>query len=133
MAMKNLIHLMLFIFSISLPSTAVADDMENMEKMSDQLKWVNKKLNRGQFDGDDLAAWTKLTIKMKSAASLCASNSEAALIDLKTAMEGLGEKVKGEDAEVTKKRNAYQKQKANLDKTLAKCNLFIAKIGRAHV
>ncbi len=129
MAMKNLIHLMLFIFSISLPSTAVADDMENMEKMSDQLKWVNKKLNRGQFDGDDLAAWTKLTIKMKSAASLCASNSEAALIDLKTAMEGLGEKVKGEDAEVTKKRNAYQKQKANLDKTLAKCNLFIASSG----
>ena len=96
-----------------------------MEKMSSQLKKVSNKLNRGQFEGADLTAWTKLSIKMKSAASLCVSNSEKALLDLKTAMDGLGEKVKGEDVEVTKKRTTYQKEKAELDKTLAKCNLFI--------
>ncbi|MBN4063626.1 mechanosensitive ion channel family protein [Cardiobacterium sp. AH-315-I02] len=129
MTMKNLIPFILFVLAISLPSIVVADEMKSMEKMSDQLKLVNKKLSRGQFDGDDLAAWTKLTINMKSAASLCISNSEAALIDLKTAMEGLGEKVKGEDLEVTKKRNAYQKQKDNLDKALAKCNLFVVSSG----
>ncbi len=99
--------------------------MAAMEKMSAQLKIVSKKIRRGQFEGEDLTKWTKLSIKMKSAASLCISNSETALLNLKTVMDGLGEKVKGEDAEVTKKRAAYQKQKAELDKTLAKCNLFI--------
>lgn len=111
---------------------AVADDadgMAQMEKMSSQLKKVSKKLRRGQFEGEDLIAWTKLSIKLKSSASLCVSNSEAALLNLKTVMDGLGEKVKGEDIEVTKKRAAYQKEKANLDKTLAKCNLYIVSSG----
>jgi len=103
--------------------------MASMEKMSAQLKKVSKKLKRGQFEGEDLTAWTKLSIKLKSAASLCVSNSESALLDLKTVMDGLGEKVKGEDLEVTKKRAAYQKQKAELDKALAKCNFYIVSSG----
>lgn len=97
-----------------------------MESMSEQMKHISKKLNRGQFEGDDLTAWTKLTIKMTSTASLCVSNNEAALLDLKAQIEGLGEGVKGEDAEVTKKRKLYQQEKEELDKTLAKCNLYIA-------
>jgi len=125
-AMKNFVYLALVLFAFSLPSNVAADNFENMEKMSTELKTINKKLSRGQFDGEELSTWTKLTIKMKSSASLCTSNSEAALLDLKGVMDGLGEKVKGEDVDVTKKRNAYQKEKENLDKTLAKCNLFIA-------
>lgn len=127
--MKKILPLILLFFVFSLSSYAVADEMVNMEKMSDQLKTVSKKLSRGQFEGEDLAAWTKLTIKMKSAASLCVSNSETALLDLKTVMDGLGEKVDGEDVEVTKKRATYQKEKENLDKTLAKCNLFFVSSG----
>ena len=123
--MKRILLLILLFFAFSLSPYAVADEMDDMEKMSSQLKKVSKKLSRGQFEGEDLVAWTKLTIKMKSAASLCVSNSETALLDLKTVMDGLGEKVKGEDVEVTKKRTAYQKKKDELDKTLAKCNLFI--------
>ncbi|NOQ89476.1 MAG: mechanosensitive ion channel [Gammaproteobacteria bacterium] len=124
--MKKIFPLiLLFIFSFSISSYAAANEMDDMEKMSSQLKKVDKKISRGQFEGGDLNDWTKLTIKMKSAASLCASNSEAALLDLEAAMNGLGEKVKGEDVEVTKKRATYQKEKAELDKTLAKCNLFI--------
>ena len=127
--MKKLLLSILLLITFSLPSYAVADVMDDMEKMSSQLKKVNKNISRGQFEGEDLTAWTKLTINMKSAASLCNSNSETALIDLKTVMDGLGEKVKGEDAEVTKKRATYQKQKAELDKTLAKCNLFVVSSG----
>ena len=126
---KKILLLSFLLFAFSLPQYAVAadgaDDMAAMEKMSAQLKKISKKLRRGQFDGNDLTAWTKLSIKMKSAASLCISNSETALLDLKTVMDGLGEKVKGEDIEVTKKRKAYLKQKAELDKTLAKCNLYL--------
>ena len=131
--MKNLSLLILLFFAFTLSVPAVADVMEDMEKMSSQLKKVNKKISRGQFDGGDLTAWTKLTIKMKSAALLCASNSETALLDLKTIMDGLGEKVKGEDAEVTKKRVAYQKEKAELDKTLAKCNLYVVSSGEVGI
>jgi len=40
-------------------------DMVAMEKMAAQLKKVSKKLRRGQFEGEDLAAWTKLSIKLK--------------------------------------------------------------------
>ncbi|GMR00703.1 MAG: hypothetical protein BMS9Abin19_0037 [Gammaproteobacteria bacterium] len=130
--MKRILLLIFLLFAFSLSSYAVADDMgdmDEMEKMSSQLKKVSKKLSRGQFEGTDLTAWTKLSIKMKSAASLCVSNSETALLNLKTVMDGLGEKVKGEDAEVTKKRTTYQKEKAELDKTLAKCNLFIVSSG----
>ncbi|MBE9559229.1 MAG: mechanosensitive ion channel family protein [Proteobacteria bacterium] len=127
--MKKIPLLILLLFAFTLSGSTVADEMDDMEQMSSQLKKVNKKISRGQFDGSDLAAWTKLTIKMKSAASLCVSNSETALLDLKTVMDGLGEKVKGEDADVTKKRVAYQKEKAELDKTLAKCNLFAVSSG----
>ena len=123
--MKKLLPLILMIFTFSLSAQAMADDVVDMEKMSSELDQVNKKLSRGEFEGQDLTAWTKLTIKMNSSASLCVSNSEAALLDLKKIMDGIGEEVKGEDVEVTKKREEYQKQKDELDKTLAKCNLYI--------
>jgi small-conductance mechanosensitive channel len=113
------------LFALSLSHYAVADAMEDMEKMSDQLKRVDRAIRAGDFEGEDLANWTKLTIKMAGDASLCVANNEAALLELKTAMDGLGEKVKDEDAEVTIKRASYEKQKENLEKVLAKCNLYI--------
>ncbi|VAW50440.1 Potassium efflux system KefA protein / Small-conductance mechanosensitive channel [hydrothermal vent metagenome] len=99
--------------------------MDEIEKMSSSLKDVNKKLGKGKFEGNDLIRWTKLSIKIKSSASLCVSNNETALLDLKVVMDGLGGKVKGEDAEVTRKRTSYYKEKNRLDKMLAKCNLYI--------
>jgi small-conductance mechanosensitive channel len=123
--MNKIIPLIILFLSLVFPPLAVADDMEEMEKISEQLKQATKKLSRGQFDEEDLVAWNKRTIKMKSMASLCASKSEASLVELKASIEGLGEKVKGEDAEVTKKRAAFEKQKDELDKVLAKCNLLV--------
>ncbi|MCG6938503.1 MAG: mechanosensitive ion channel [Gammaproteobacteria bacterium] len=117
--------IILLFFVLSLPCYAAGDDMENMDKMSTQLQKAIKDINRGQFNEEDLTAWTKLGIKLKSAASLCVSNNEAALQDLTTEMDSLGEKVKGEDVDVTNKRAAYQKQKDEIGKVLAKCNLFI--------
>jgi len=123
--MKKLAGFIVILFCLSLSLQLEAEEVKNLDKMSDQIKSISKKLNRGKFDGEDLTAWTKLTIKIKSAGSLCVSNSEVALLDLKTKMDGLGEKVKGEDKEVTKQRSDYQKQKAELDKSLAKCNLYV--------
>jgi len=123
---KNFLSLFFLLFAFSLPTPVQSDEIEGMQQMSAELKTIKRYLSRGQFKGKDLAAWTKLTIKMKSAASLCASNNEAALLELKAAMDGLGDEVKGEDIEVTKKRAAYQKEKETLDKALAKCNLYMA-------
>ncbi len=130
--MKKTVQLTLLFFIFSFSAITVADskvDIENLEKMSSQLKKINRNLNRGQFEGKDLATWTKLAINMKSQASLCVANTEVALLDLKTIMDGLGEKVKGEDSEVTKKRFKYKKQKNKFDKALAKCNLFVVSSG----
>jgi len=123
--MKIFVHMIFLCFALMLSAYAVADEMKDIDQMSDQLKRINRDLGRGDFDGDALARWTKSTIKMQSAASLCVANNEAALLELKTAMDGLGEKVKGEDVEVTKKRASYEKEKESLDKALAKCNLLV--------
>ncbi len=117
------IFLLLFLFCIALQSS-YAGDMDDMEQMASQLKDINKNLSQGTFRGDDLATWTKLTISLRRTASLCISSNEVALLELETVIDGLGEKVKGEDIAVTKKRAINLKQKAELDKALAKCNLF---------
>jgi len=124
-AMNKFFPLIILFLSLVFPPLAVADDMEEMDKISKHLKKASTNLSRGQFDEDDLVAWNKLTIKMKSMASLCAANNEASLVDLKKSIEGLGEKVEGEDAEVTRKREAFEKQKEDLDKVLSKCNLLV--------
>jgi len=81
--MKSVVPLIFLLFVFSLSTYAVANEMDDMVKMSGQLKDISKKLSRGQFEGDDLNAWTKLTIKMKGAASSCISNSETVALDLK--------------------------------------------------
>jgi len=123
--MKKILFLFLLLLMASLSSYGGDDVMKGMEKMSNQLKQVNRDITRGDFNENDLEKWTKLTIKMKSAAALCSSNNEAALLNLKSVIDGLGEKVKSEDPEVTKKRKAYQKEQGELNKALAKCNLFV--------
>jgi len=105
--------------------TSVADNKkQQLELFSSQIKKLSKKLNHGDFNEEDLSDWTKLTIKAGSAASLCSSNLDSKIIVLNKDMEGLGELVKGEALDVTKKRNEYKKQKSSLDKQLAKCNLI---------
>ena len=123
--MKKLLPFILLFFITSLPAYGWADEMDEMEAMSEQLKDISKKIVSGKFGGGDLEKWTKLTIQMKSTASLCSSNNEAALLELKSVVDGLGEKVKGEDSEVTKKRKVYQKEQDGLNKALAKCNLLV--------
>ena len=121
-----LIILLLILPGLVAPASAAGDpDIKQIEKMSTQLKHISKKLKRGQFEEDDLSRWTRLTINMKGAASLCVTNTQSALQEIKTIIDGLGEKVKGEDPEVTRKRANYLKQQHDLDKRLAKCNLFV--------
>jgi len=103
---------------------AHADEETQLEKLSKQIKTITYKLDRGEFDQADLAKWTKIVIKISSEASVCIADNETKIKKLQESIDGLGEKVKDEAAEVTKQRNNLQKEKEQLDKALAKCNLY---------
>jgi len=105
-------------------SVAFADENEKLESLSKQIKTINYKLERGNYDQEDLSKWTKTTIKLSGEASVCVTDNEAKIKKLVESIEGLGEKVKDETKEVTLQRDKLQKEKEQLDKTLAQCNLL---------
>ena len=121
-------YLKQFVITLLLFSTAAfvahADEETQLEKLSNQIKTITYKLDRGEFDQDDLARWTKIAIKLSSEASVCITDNEAKIKKLQESIDSLGEEVKDEAAEVTKQRNTLQKEKEQLDKALAKCNLY---------
>ncbi len=112
------------LFFISAVSVVHADQNEALETLSNQIKSINYKLDRGNYDQEDLAKWTKVAIKLGSESSVCITDNEANIKKLQDSLDGLGEKVKDETAEVTKQRNKLQKEKEELDKVLAQCNLY---------
>ena len=118
---------LLFCFFLSFTqSAAAADDGKTaeLETLSNQIKSITYKLDRGDFDQEDLARWTKVTIKLSSEAGVCISDNEVKLKKIQESIDALGEKVKDEAAEVTRQRNTLQKDKEKLDKALAQCNLY---------
>jgi potassium efflux system protein len=110
-------------FTVLSFSSQAADDSK-LESLAKDVHQISRNLNRGEFNEEDLSRWNKTTIQATSAASLCVSDAEAAIRDLQASLDGLGEKVKGEAAEVTSKRKEFVKQKELIEKTLAKCNLY---------
>lgn len=131
--MKFFYQVLLFVFLFVSADTCVyagvnTADKSNQEKQlenfSRQIKHISRRLNTGDFEGDDISSWTKLTIKASGAASLCVSNTEATLEELEAAIEALGKPVKGESVDVTHKRKKYLSKKSVLEKQLAKCNLI---------
>jgi len=102
---------------------AFAEKDNTLETLSNQIKLINYKLDRGNFDQEDLSKWTKVAIKLSGEASVCIADNEEKIKKIQESLDGLGEKVKDESAEVTKQRNALQKEKEQFDKTLAQCNV----------
>ncbi len=112
------------LFCITITSVAATDKNAELDALSNQIKSITYKLDRGNFDQEDLAKWTKVAIKLSGEASVCIADNEARIKKAQESLDGLGEKVKDEAAEVTKQRNKLQKEKEELDKALAQCNLF---------
>ena len=89
-----------------------------------QIKRIGQSLNKRRYDGEDIAGWTRLSIKAGGAASLCIDKVEDALETVNTKISALGEPAHNEARDVHEKRRKYQKEKAALDKQLARCNLL---------
>jgi small-conductance mechanosensitive channel len=122
--MKLILAVFLILFTTSAVQADTEVKNEKLEAFSSQIKAINYKLDRGNFDQEDLARWTKTAIKLSSEASVCIADNEAELKKVQASLDGLGEKVKDEAAEVSKQRLALQKEKEQLDKVVAQCNLF---------
>lgn len=124
--MKNLTSLFTFLLLLTITAAGAAgpEIPDELEVLSKKIKNITYKLDRGNFDQDDLAAWTKITIKLSGEATVCIADNEAKIKKAQESIDALGEKVKDESAEVTKQRDKLQKEKEQLDKALAKCNLY---------
>ncbi|MGD8934069.1 MAG: hypothetical protein PVF35_04775, partial [Gammaproteobacteria bacterium] len=107
-------------------SVVHAEDNANaeLEALANQIKTINYRLDRGNFDQDALASWTKVAIKLQGEASVCIDKNEEKIEKIGVSLESLGEKVEGEKAEVTKQRETLQQEKEELDKLLAQCNVY---------
>jgi small-conductance mechanosensitive channel len=121
---KAFITLLFIFFSFCSVSLAEEEQYAELEALSNQIKTINHKLNRGNFDQKDLSRWTKIAIKLGSEADVCISDYEIKIKKTQESLDGLGEKVKDEAVEVTKQRQQLQKEKEELDKALAKCNVY---------
>ena len=124
--MKILMHWLVtsVLLFTSVTSNANTEKKDSLDALSNQLKTITYKLDRGNFDQEDLAKWTKIVIKLSGEASVCISENEAKLKKIQESLDGLGEKVKDEAADVTRQRSQLQKEKDELDKVLAECNLY---------
>ncbi|MBT8440556.1 MAG: hypothetical protein KJO91_12560, partial [Gammaproteobacteria bacterium] len=118
------IILSLLLLFATAASTAYADVKEELVELSKQLKSISHRLDRGNYEQDDLSRWTKTVIKLSSESSVCIADQEAAIKKVQESIDALGEKVKDETKEVTDQRKKLQKEKEQLDKVLAECNLF---------
>jgi len=119
---RILVTLLLLFTTVT--SVAYADDKEKLDALSKQIKTITYKLERGNYDQDDLSRWTKITIKLSSEAAVCIADNDAKLKKLQESLDGLGEQVKDEAKAVSQQRKQLQTEKEQADKTLAQCNLF---------
>ena len=124
----NTVHLFLLLLLLlfsNAGSIAYADEDEDkkLEQTTKQINNINRRLDRGNYDQDDLTKWTKTTIKISSEASVCISDKESAIKKLKESLDALGEKAEDEAESVTQQRTQLQEEKDKLDKILAQCNL----------
>ena len=97
----NLLQFLLLCFTLvagSSPLYADIDNLDGLENLSNQVKTITWKLDRGKYEKDDLTKWTKIAIKLSSEASVCISDREAAIKKLDESLTGLGEKAKDESA-----------------------------------
>ena len=78
------------LFCITITSVAATDKTAELDALSNQIKSITYKLDRGNFDQEDLAKWTKVAIKLSGEASVCITDNETSI---KKAQESLSHRV----------------------------------------
>ena len=124
--MKTFHYFLLFLLLLfsNTASVAYADEEEQLEAETKQISKITRRLDRGNYDQDDLNKWTKITIKVGSRADVCIADKESAIKKIQESIDALGEKTDDETKSVTQQRKQLQEEKDKLDKKLAECNLL---------
>ena len=125
--LSKLLFILVIVTQCLYASILKADDKINIQNIAKQVDQVNRKIQRKKFSEDDLAKWTKLTIKLSNAATLCIDTKKDELRKLEESISGLGKKVAGEKPSVTASRKKLQKEKHKVEKEIAECNVYLLK------
>ncbi len=120
---KVLLITLLLLFANAAWTATGNEKSERLDVLSGEIKTISQKLDRGDFNAEDLGTWTKTAIKLSGEASVCIADSDEKLKKVQESIDGLGEKVKDEAKAVTRQRKELANEKEQIDKTLAKCNL----------
>jgi small-conductance mechanosensitive channel len=121
---KCIITTLLLLLSTAAVLVSADEKNNELEALSKLTKSITYKLDRGNYEKEDLATWTKIIIKLGSQASVCIAENEGKLKKIQESLDGLGEAVKDETKAVTLKRKELKTEEDKLDKSLAQCNLF---------
>ena len=106
-------------------SSAYAYDEISLEKNIVKLDEINTRLKKNKYTSEELPAWTRMAIDVKSASELCISEKNDILNALKESILGLGEKTKGEDINVASVRKLLVSDKNKVEKEKAQCNAHV--------
>ena len=106
-------------------SSAYAYDEISLEKNIIKLDEINTRLKKNKYTSEELPAWTRMAIDVKSASELCISEKNDILNALKESILGLGEKTKGEDINVASVRKLLVSDKNKVEKEKAQCNVHV--------
>ena len=121
--------LTLVVYLLSPLALAAQDDTSTwQERATTTIKQQEKSLKGLTAENtkvETLNASLKEISKIKSKAQDCITKTEALLLKTTQDLETLGEKIKKENPEVTKKRRSLTKEQKALDQELATCKLLL--------
>jgi small-conductance mechanosensitive channel len=95
------------------------------ENAAEQLRKLERQIKRKRLSESVIGDHTKQVVEYRNQAAKCISEGEAEQKQVEQDLTNLGEKVKGENWEVTSKRQSLEKDKALLERNLAQCRLIL--------
>lgn len=90
-----------------------------------ELGTIEKALSRAEYTEEQLKTWSERLDRDRSLVTDCITNGDAALAQLRTDMESLGEAVRGEAADVTRKRREVRDSISEQERQLAECRVLL--------
>ncbi|MFN2309086.1 MAG: mechanosensitive ion channel domain-containing protein [Gammaproteobacteria bacterium] len=96
-----------------------------LEGYAGQLDVIERALTRADFTEDQLKDWSERLDRDRSLVADCISTGQLTLERLRADLEGLGEAVQGEAAEVTRKRREVRSTVADQERQLAECRVML--------
>jgi potassium efflux system protein len=103
-------------------AAAAEAPIDELRAMIDQVRVIERNLRWERYDVKQLTEANKTVANFKIKATTCITNKEAELAKVNAALAQLGEKKRGESAEVIKQRWQHESERAAIETRMADCN-----------